>query len=70
MTPLEDLIERLRQMPPERQEAFVRLLLREIRADEQWRQSTAQHAEWAQQRRANGVDRSGRATTETNRSGV
>jgi hypothetical protein len=48
---LEEAIERLKQMPPERQDAFARLLLREIVADEQWMRSTALNAEW-QQRRA------------------
>jgi hypothetical protein len=68
MTPaLEEAIERLRQMPPDRQDAFARLLLREILADEQWRQSAAQHAEWQQQRRGNGVVRSGRVSSESNR---
>jgi hypothetical protein len=53
MTPaLEEAIERLRPMTPERQDAFARLLLREILADEQWMRSTAQYAEWQQQRRA------------------
>ena len=53
MTPaLEEVIERLRQMSPERQEAFARLLTREILADEQWMRSTAQYAEWQEQRRA------------------
>jgi hypothetical protein len=52
MTPaLEEAIERLRQMSPERQEAFARMLLREILADEQWIRSSALYAEW-QQRRA------------------
>ncbi len=49
MTPaLEEVIERLRQMSPERQDGFARLLLREILADEQWMRSTAQAAEWLQ----------------------
>jgi hypothetical protein len=53
MTPaLEQAIERLRQMSPERQDAFARLLLREILADEQWMRSTQQAAEWRQQQRA------------------
>jgi len=52
MTPaLEEAIERLRQMPAERQDAFARLLLREIMADEQWMRSTVLNAQW-QQRRA------------------
>ncbi len=53
MTPaLEEVIERLRQMSPERQDAFARLLIREILADEQWMRSTQQNAEWQQKRRA------------------
>jgi hypothetical protein len=53
MTPsLEEAIERLRQMSPDRQDAFARLLFREILADEQWMRSTQQAAEWQQQRRA------------------
>jgi hypothetical protein len=52
---LEEAIERLRHMSPERQEAFARLLLREILADEQWMRSSAQHAEWQQQQRTNGT---------------
>ncbi len=51
MTPaLEEAITRLSQMPEERQEAFARLLLREIIADEQWMRSTALNAEWQKQR--------------------
>lgn len=51
MTPaLEQAIERLRQMPPERQDAFARMLLREIIADEHWLRSTAAIAESQQQR--------------------
>jgi hypothetical protein len=45
-TALEDAIERLRKMSPARQDAFARLLLREILADEQWMRSTAQNTEW------------------------
>jgi hypothetical protein len=59
MTPaIEEVIERLRQMSPERQDAFARLLMREILADEQWMRSTAQNAEWQQQRSENGAPRS------------
>jgi hypothetical protein len=58
-TALEEAIERLRQMPPERQDAFARLLLREILADEHWMRSAAQHVEWQEQRRSNGVVTSG-----------
>jgi len=63
MTPaLEQAIERLRQMSPERQDAFARLLMREILADEQWMRSTQQAAEWHEKRRANisGVPKNGR----------
>jgi hypothetical protein len=53
MTPaLEEAVERLRQMSPERQDAFARLLIREILADELWMRSTQQAAEWQQQRRS------------------
>jgi hypothetical protein len=56
MTPaIEEAIERLRQMSPERQDAFARLLIREILADEQWMRSTQQNAEWQEQRRAGAV---------------
>ena len=56
MTPaIEEAIERLRQMSPERQDAFARLLIREILADEQWMRSTQQNAEWQEQRRASVV---------------
>jgi hypothetical protein len=51
MTPaLEEVIERLRQMPEERQEAFARMLLREILADEQWMRSAAHNSQPQQQR--------------------
>jgi hypothetical protein len=56
-TALEEAIERLRKMSPDRQDAFARLLLREILADEQWMRSAAQSAEWRlqqQQQRTNG----------------
>jgi hypothetical protein len=60
MTPaLEEVIERLRQMSPERQDAFARLLFREILADEQWMRSAAQAAEWRKQQQhsaANGSE--------------
>ena len=52
---LEEAIERLRQMSPERQDAFARMLLREILADEQWMRSTQQNAEWQELRRASAV---------------
>ena len=60
---LEEAIERLRQMSPERQDAFARLLFREILADEQWMRSTQQAAEWQQQRRASA------ASTSTSKNG-
>jgi len=51
MTPsLQEAIERLQAMSAERQDAFARLLLREIAADEQWIRSTAQKAEWDQKK--------------------
>lgn len=43
---LAQVLERLQQMSPERQEAFARLVMREIVADEQWQRSAAQAAEW------------------------
>lgn len=42
---LEQAIERLRQMPEERQDSLATLMLHEIEADEQWSRSTAAHAE-------------------------
>jgi hypothetical protein len=52
MTPaLEEVIERLRQMSPERQDAFARLLVREILADEQWMRSAEQKAEWEEKKK-------------------
>lgn len=51
MTPaLENAIERLREMPDERQDAFARMILREIIADEQWIRSKALNAEWQRKR--------------------
>jgi hypothetical protein len=41
---LEQVIERLRQMPEDRQDAIARLVLHEIDEDERWLQSTAAHA--------------------------
>ena len=38
---LEKVIERLQQMPEDRQDAFAALLLHEIDEDERWIQSTA-----------------------------
>jgi len=49
---LEEAIERLKKMPPERQDAFARLILREILADKQWQRSAAQNAEWQRLRAA------------------
>jgi len=40
---LEQAIERLQQMPEERQDALAQLLLHEIDEDERWRQSTVAH---------------------------
>ena len=42
---LEQAIERLRQMPQDRQDAIARLLLHEIEEDERWARSTASHAD-------------------------
>jgi hypothetical protein len=51
MTPaLEEVFERLQQMSPDRQDAYARMVLREILADEQWARSRAQNEEWKQQR--------------------
>ena len=48
---LAQVLERLQQMSPERQEAFARLIMREIVADEQWQRSAAQAAEWQRQQK-------------------
>jgi hypothetical protein len=48
---LAQVLERLKQMSPERQEAFSRLIMREIVADEQWIRSAAQAAEWQRQQK-------------------
>ena len=48
---LAQVLEKLKQMSPERQEAFARLLMREIVADEQWQRSAAQAAEWQRQQK-------------------
>jgi hypothetical protein len=40
---LEHAIERLRQMPEERQDRLARLVLHEIEEEERWIQSTATH---------------------------
>lgn len=42
---LEQAIERLRQMPEERQESLVRLMLHEIEEDERWMRSTDSKAD-------------------------
>jgi hypothetical protein len=41
---LENAIERLRQMPADRQDSFAKLLLYEIEEDERWTRSTAANA--------------------------
>jgi hypothetical protein len=41
---LEEAIERLKQMPEDRQDSLAQLLLHEIDEDELWQQSTAKHA--------------------------
>ncbi len=41
---LEQAIERLRQMPDDRQESLARLMLHEIEEDERWARSTDAHA--------------------------
>ena len=40
-TIVEQAIERLRQMPEDRQESLARLVLQEIEEDERWMKSTA-----------------------------
>jgi len=40
-TPLEKAIERLQQMPVERQDALAALLIHEMDEDDRWSQSTA-----------------------------
>jgi hypothetical protein len=42
---LEQAIERLRQMPEDRQDAIARLLLHEIDEDERWTRTTEAHAD-------------------------
>ena len=42
---LEQAIERLRQMPEDRQDAIARLLLHEIDEDERWTRSTEAHSD-------------------------
>ena len=42
---LEHAIERLRQMPEDRQDSLARLLLHEIEVDERWTRSTAANAD-------------------------
>ena len=42
---LEQAIERLRQMPDERQDLLARLVLHEIEEDERWTRSTESHAD-------------------------
>lgn len=46
---LEQAIERLRQMPEDRQESLARLMLHEIDEDERWARSTDAHASKLQQ---------------------
>ena len=41
---LEQAIERLRQMPEDRQDLLAKFMLHEIEADEQWTRSTAANA--------------------------
>ncbi|MEX2317039.1 MAG: hypothetical protein WD669_07800 [Pirellulales bacterium] len=42
---LEQAIERLRQMPEDRQDSLAQLLLHEIEEDERWQKSTESHAD-------------------------
>jgi hypothetical protein len=57
---LAQVLERLKQMSPERQEAFARLIMREIVADEQWQRSAAQAAEWQRKQKQQGPAESAR----------
>ncbi len=41
---LEQAIERLKQMPEDRQDSLAQLLMHEIDEDERWQQTTASHA--------------------------
>ena len=41
---LEDAINRLRQMPADRQDMLARLMLHEIEEDERWMKSTESHS--------------------------
>jgi hypothetical protein len=42
---LEQAIERLKQMPEDRQNSLAQLLLHEIDEDERWQHSTTRHAD-------------------------
>lgn len=42
---LELALERLKQMPEDRQDSLAQLLLYEMEEDERWQKSTAQHSE-------------------------
>jgi hypothetical protein len=42
---LPEAIERLQQMPEDRQDSLAQLLLHEIDEDERWRESTATHTD-------------------------
>jgi hypothetical protein len=42
---LEQAIERLRQMPEERQDSLAQLLLHEIEEDERWQRTTEENAD-------------------------
>jgi hypothetical protein len=42
---LEQAIERLKQMPEDRQDSLAQLLLHEIEEDELWQKSTDEHAD-------------------------
>jgi hypothetical protein len=45
---LQEAIDRLQQMPEDRQDLLARLLLHEIEEDEKWSQSTAANADKVQ----------------------
>ncbi|MEQ8209586.1 MAG: hypothetical protein RH917_07120 [Lacipirellulaceae bacterium] len=42
---LQQAVEKLQEMPEERQELLARLVLHEIQEDRLWKQSTEQHSE-------------------------
>jgi hypothetical protein len=47
-TMLEQAIQKMRELPPDRQERFAQFLLQELASDADWERSTAVHAVGAQ----------------------